>query len=41
MLGSSTIPVLEGAWGELRGVGRKRPGLVCRASGSLDGQRFS
>ena len=35
MLGASAIPVFQGTWGELRGVGRKGPGLVCRASGSL------
>ena len=35
LLGDSAIPILQGAWGELRGVGRKNPGLVCCAPGSL------
>ena len=34
LLGASAFPVLEGTWGELRGVGRKGPGLVCCAPGS-------
>ena len=34
LLGDPAIPVLQGAWGELRGVGRKDPGLVCCAPGS-------
>ena len=35
LLGDPAISVLQGAWGELRGVGRKDPGLVCCAPGSL------
>ena len=32
LLGASPIPVLQGTWGGLRGVGGKDPGLVCGAS---------
>ena len=35
LLADSAIPILQGAWGELRGVGRKDPGLVCCAPESV------
>ena len=34
LLGASAIPILQGTWGELRGVGGKDPGLVRCTSGS-------
>jgi len=38
LLGALAIPLLEGTWGELRGMGRKDLGLDCCAPGSLVGQ---
>ncbi|SRR6266702_3391806 len=38
LLGASAIPLLQGTRGDSRGVGRKDPGLVCRAPGSPVGQ---
>jgi hypothetical protein len=38
LLGNSAIPFFHGAWGELRGMGRKDPGLVHCSPGSPVGQ---
>ena len=40
LLGVAAVPVLEGSWVRLRGMGGKDSGLVCGASRTFDGQRF-
>ena len=40
LLGVAAVPVLEGSWVRLRGMGGKDPGLVCGASRTFDGRRF-
>jgi len=40
LLGAAAVPILEGSWVRLRGMGGKDPGLVRGAPRTFDGQCF-